>query len=105
VIEMERIYDYFSEKLKSLGAVHVGSGISAEYMLLAFFPLALVALVRGLDNVTVSVLAILVTALVAFSAPLVLKVSRENSDHYNVASFYIAIAMGIILMIMLGGLY
>ncbi|HPR42649.1 MAG TPA: hypothetical protein PK718_08940 [Candidatus Methanofastidiosa archaeon] len=102
---MDKIYDYLSEKLRSLGPIHVGSGISAEYMLLAFFPLAFVAMVRGLDNVTVSVLAILVTALVAFSTPLVLKVSRENSDHFNVASFYIAIAMGLIMMIMLGGLY
>jgi len=102
---MDKLYDFLSEKLKSLGPVHVGSGISAEYMLLAFFPLAFVALVRGLENVTVSVLAILVTAMVAFSAPLVLKVARENSDHYNVASFYIAIAMGLILMIMIGGLY
>lgn len=101
---MDRLYDFLSEKLKSLGAVHVGSGISAEYMLLAFFPLAFVALVRGLNNITASVLAILVTALVAFSTPLVLKVARENSDHYNVAAFYVAIALGLVLMIIIGGL-
>lgn len=102
---MEKIYDYLSEKLKSLGGTHVGSGISAEYMLLAFFPLAFVALLRGLNNVTVSVLAILVTALVAFSTPLVLKVSRENSDNYNIASFYVAIVMGLVLLIIIGGFY
>jgi hypothetical protein len=71
-------------------------------MLLAFFPLAFVALLRGLDSLTAAVLAILVTALVAFSLPLIKKVSRENSDHFAIAAFYIAIVMGLVLFLMVG---
>ncbi len=96
-------YDIIHEKLKNVGGVHVGSGFTAEFMLLAFFPLAFVAMLRGLNSLTAAVLAILVTALVSFSLPLIVKVSGENSDHYNVAAFYVAIVMGLVLFLMVGG--
>jgi len=100
---MRSLYDTLHETLKSRGGTHIGGGFTAEYMLLAFFPLAFVALLHGLDSLTAAVLAILVTALVAFSLPLVKKVSRENSDHFAIAAFYIAIVMGLVLFLMVGG--
>ncbi len=99
----DSFYDIIHEKLKNVGGTHVGGGFTAEFMLLAFFPLAFVALLRGLNSLTAAVLAILVTALVAFSLPLIVKVSGENSDHYNVAAFYVAIVMGLVLFLMIGG--
>lgn len=100
---MDDIYDYLHDKLKAFGGTHVGSGLAAEYMFLVFFPLVFVALVRGLNNITVAVLAILLTAAIAITMPLVLRANRENNYHFNTAAFYVAIVMGLVLFIIVGG--
>ena len=100
---MENLYDYLMDKFKDLGGAHVAGGFSAEFMLLAFFPLAFIALLRGLHSATAAGLSLLVLALALFSTPSVLKVARENNDHFNTAAFYTAIVMGLVMFLLLGG--
>jgi len=101
---MDNLYDYLHEKFKALGGTQIGSGLSAEFILLAFFPLVFIALLRGVNDTIAIVLALLSIIAVAFSAPFVVKISKENTDHYNIAAFYVAIVMGIVMFIMLGGI-
>ncbi len=96
------MYEKFFDKLKQ--GEDIAGAFTADLQMILLVSLGVMLFFRLFVNIHLSLVAFLVTLLVMWKAiPLTFRVSKEHSDSFDSMLFYIALTLGVV-MLLLGGI-
>ncbi|NMC60550.1 MAG: hypothetical protein GYA51_14370 [Candidatus Methanofastidiosa archaeon] len=81
----------------------IGSGFTSEFLMISFFLIAGILVLRTANSVLFALGSMLILAAILFTVPTVFRVEKENSDSINLTSFYVALTIAVLLIVFYAG--
>jgi hypothetical protein len=101
---LDKIYEIFHDRMIHKGkGVGVGSGFTSEFLMISFFLIAGILVLRTANSILFALGSILILAAILFTVPSVFRVEKENTYSINLTSFYVAISIVTILIVFFAG--
>ena len=101
---LDKIYEIFHERMINKGkGVGIGSGFTSEFLMMSFFLIAGILVLRTANSILFAVGSLVILAAILFTVPNVFRVEKENTDSINLTCFYVALSIAVLLVIFLSG--
>jgi energy-converting hydrogenase B subunit G len=101
---LDKIYEIFHERMIHKGkGFGIGSGFTSEFLMISFFLIAGILVLRTANSVLFALGSMLILAAILFTVPTVFRVEKENSDSINLTSFYVALTIAVLLIVFYAG--
>jgi energy-converting hydrogenase B subunit G len=101
---LDKIYEIFHERMIHKGkGFGIGSGFTSEFLMISFFLIAGILVLRTANSVLFALGSMLILAAILFTVPTVFRVQKENSDSINLTSFYVALTIAVLLIVFYAG--
>jgi len=101
---LDKIYEIFHERMIHKGnGVGIGSGFTSEFLMISFFLIAGILVLRTANSVLFALGSMVILAAILFTVPTVFRVEKENTDSINLTCFYVALSIAVLLIVFYAG--
>ncbi len=101
---LDKIYEIFHNRMIHKGkGVGIGSGFTSEFLMISFFLIAGILVLRTANSVLFALGSMVILAAILFTVPTVFRVEKENTDSINLTCFYVALSIAVLLIVFYAG--